>query len=435
MNTLVLLTAIIVADPVPDDYADRAKAFVLTLSRDDFAAAVKEFDDTMTKVLPADQLKTIWQGVTGQFGPLKEAKDTRVEQKGKFTIVYVVSRFEKGPLDVRVVLNTDKKIAGLQFLPPAPATPYEWPGYVRPDRFTEREVAFACETGWELPATLTMPKGDGPFPAVVLVHGSGPLDRDESIGPNKPFRDLAGGLASRGVAVLRYEKRTREHGAKMRSAGPITVKEEVLDDALAAIKFLRREKGVDAGRVYVLGHSLGATMAPKLATLDPKISGLIIMAGAARPIVDLILEQMTYLAKLSGEPDAIVLEKLSKLKDQVAKAKDPKLSPDAPADQMPLNQPAAYWLSFRGYEPANVAAGLNTPLLILHGDRDYQVTLADYELWDKALAGRSHATLKRYANLNHLFMEGEGKGTPAEYQKSGHVAKTVIEDIAGWMKR
>ena len=74
-------------------------------------------------------------------------------------------------------------------------------------------------------------------------------------------------------------------------------------------------------------------------------------------------------------------------------------------------------------------------MLILHGDRDYQVTLADFELWDKALSGRSHATLKRYANLNHLFMDGEGKATPAEYQKPGHVAKTVIEEIAAWIKR
>jgi dienelactone hydrolase len=435
MNSLVLLSAIIAADPVPAEFPDRAKSFVLTLSRDDFAAAVKEFDDAMTKVLPPERLKTIWQGVTGRFGPLKEAKDTRVEEKGKLTIVFVAGKFEKGPLDVRVVFDADKKIAGLQFLPPAPATPYEWPGYIAPDQFAEREVAFACEPGWELPATLSMPKGDGPFPAVVLVHGSGPLDRDESVGPNKPFRDLAGGLASRGIAVLRYEKRTREHGAKMMSAGPTTVKEEVLDDALAAVKFLRREKGVDAGRVYILGHSLGAMMAPKLATLDPKIFGLVIMAGATRPIEDLILEQMTYLAKLSGEPDAVVLERLSKLKDQVAKVKDPKLSPDTPADQMPLGQPAAYWLSFRGYDPAKVAADLNTPILVLQGDRDYQVTLADYELWEKALSGRSHATLKRYANLNHLFMEGEGKGTPAEYQKAGHVAKTVVEDIAGWMKR
>lgn len=433
MNTIVLLSAMITADPVPADTPDRAKAFVLTLSRGDFAAAVKDFDEPMTKVLPADRLKTVWQSVTGRFGAFKEATDTRVEQKGKLTIVFVVSKFEKGPLDVRVVFDADNKIAGLQFLPPA--APYEWPNYAKPDSFTERELVVAADRGWELPATLTVPKGDGPFPAVVLVHGSGPHDRDESIGPNKPFRDLAGGLSSQGIAVLRYEKRTHEHGAKMMAAGPITVKEEVLDDALAALKLLRREKGVDAGRVFVLGHSLGATMAPKLATLDDKIAGLIIMAGAARPLEDLIVEQITYLEKLNGEPEAIVLEKLTKVKQQAAKVKDPKLSPDTPADQLPLNQPATYWLSFRGYEPAKVAGGLNTPMLILHGDRDYQVTLADYELWDKALAGRSHATLKRYSNLNHLFMEGEGKATPAEYQKPGHVAKVVIEEIAGWIKR
>jgi uncharacterized protein len=432
VHALVLLTAVI-ATETPADFPDTAKAFVLTLSREDFPAAVKDFDETMTKVLNADRLKTVWQSVTGRFGAFKEATDTRVEQKGKLTIVFVASKFEKGPLDVRVVFDADKKIAGLQFLPPA--TPYEWPGYVTPDRVTEREVVVAADRGWELPATLTMPKGDGPFPAVVLVHGSGPHDRDESIGPNKPFRDLAGGLASRGIAVLRYEKRTREHGAKMMAAGTGGVKEEVLDDALAAVKLLRQEKGVDAGRVFILGHSLGATMAPKLGTLDQKIAGLVIMAGTARPLEDVIIEQLTYVGKLSGEPEAMVLERLTKVKEQAKRVKDPKLSPDTAADQLPLNLPASYWLSLRGYEPATVAAGLTTPILVLQGDRDYQVTLADYDLWEKALSGRSHATLKRYASLNHLFMEGEGKATPAEYQKPGHVAQTVVDDIAAWIKK
>src|SRR5262245_21683043 len=134
MNTIVLLSAMIAADPVPADIPDRAKAFVLTLSREAFAAAVKDFDETMTKVLPADRLKTVWQSVTGRFGAFKEATDTRVEQKGKLTIVLVASKFEKGPLDVRVVFDADKKIAGLQFLPPA--APYEWPNYARSEEHT-----------------------------------------------------------------------------------------------------------------------------------------------------------------------------------------------------------------------------------------------------------------------------------------------------------
>jgi dipeptidyl aminopeptidase/acylaminoacyl peptidase len=221
----------------------------------------------------------------------------------------------------------------------------------------------------------------------------------------------------------------------MMAAGTGGVKEEVLDDALAAVNLLRREKGVDAGRVFILGHSLGATMAPKLATLDTKLAGIVVMAGATRPLEDLIVEQLTYIGKLSGEPDAMVLERLTKIKEQAAKVKDPKLSRDTPADQLPLNLPATYWLSLQGYEPATVAAGLKTPILVLHGDRDYQVTLADFDLWDRALNGKPHATLKRYANLNHLFMEGEGKATPAEYQKEGHVSRIVVEDIAGWIKR
>src|SRR5206468_6047038 len=148
------------------------------------------------------------------------------------------------------------------FLAAPPPKEFAVPPYAKPDSFVEESVTVGKDGEWPLPGTLTVPKGDGPFPAVILVHGSGPHDRDESIGPNKPFRDLAGGLASRGVAVLRYEKRTREHGAKMMAAAPITVKEEVLDDALAAVKLLRREKGVDAGRVYILGHSLATTKAP-----------------------------------------------------------------------------------------------------------------------------------------------------------------------------
>jgi fermentation-respiration switch protein FrsA (DUF1100 family) len=159
-----------------------------------------------------------------------------------------------------------------------------------------------------------------------------------------------------------------------------------------------------------------------------------VLAGAARPIEDLIVEQMTYLAGLKGEPGAEAKERLAKIKEQVARVKDPKLSPDTPAAELPLGAPAAYWLSFRGYDPAAVAAALKMPVLVLQGDRDYQVTSADFELWRKALADRPTATLKRYSNLNHLFMDGVGKATPDEYQKEGHVAENVVEDIAGWVQ-
>src|SRR5205085_5456531 len=169
------------------------------------------------------------------------------------------------------------------------AADYKAPSYVNPESFTEKQVKVG-KGEWELPATLTIPKGDGPFPALVLVHGSGPHDRDETIGPNKPFRDLAEGLASRGVAVLRYDKRSLVSPLGIR-----TVNEEVVEDAKAAIELLSAEPRIDRRRIIVLGHSLGGTLAPRIAAEDPRTAGIVILAGAARPFEDLLVEQLRYL--------------------------------------------------------------------------------------------------------------------------------------------
>ena len=299
------------------------------------------------------------------------------------------------------------------------------------DAFQEIEVKVG-EGEWALPATLSLPKGDGPFPAVVLVHGSGPHDRDETIGPNRPFRDLAWGLASRGIAVLRYEKRTKEHGTKLAKKKDITVKEETIDDALAAVKLLRKTPRIDPKKVFVLGHSLGAMLAPRIGELDSAIAGLILLAGPTRPLEDLILEQFSYLASLNEVP----LRSLEAIKAQVRRAKDPKLSPDTPAADLPLGL-AGCPIGFRYGKPIplKAVAKIKQPMLILQGERDYQVTMTDFAGWKKALAGRKNAELKSYPKLNHLFVEGTGKSKPSEYQKEGHVAKEVIEDIAGWVKK
>src|SRR5262249_29401225 len=157
------------------------------------------------------------------------------------------------------------RIAGLRFRPPAaPAAPYSPPAYVTPASYTETE--FTVGSGdWPLPGTLEMPVGAGPFPALVLVQGSGPNDRDETLFGNKPFKDLALGLASRGVAVLRYDKRTKVYQAKLAGVPGLTVTEEVVEDALAAVKTLRAQPRIDPARVFVLGHSLGGMLIPRIA--------------------------------------------------------------------------------------------------------------------------------------------------------------------------
>lgn len=418
----------------------KARDFVGLLASGSFAEAETRMDDTMRKALPQNMLADVWQGIESQTGAFGEVQSSRIEQSGAYTVVYVTGSFGTHTLDVKVVFDAAGKVAGLFFVPTAAAggtgtgTSYEPPAYVVADAFSEQEVTVGSGT-WALRGTLSLPKGTTLFPAVVLVHGSGPQDRDESIGPNKPFRDLAGGLASRGVAVLRYEKRTKAYAQQMAaSVDQITPKEETIDDALAAVKLLGNHPEIDPGRIFVLGHSLGGTLAPRIGAASADVAGLVVLAGTARPLEDVILDQTTYLLGLqTGLSAAERTAQIDEVRGQVAKVKDPALSADTPAAELPLGIPAAYWLDLRGYDPPAAAAGLAKPVLVLQGGRDYQVTTADYDLWRAALAGRAGADFKLYPDLNHLFMTGSGKSIPAEYESVGHVAAPVVADIASWI--
>jgi dienelactone hydrolase len=422
------------AEP-PGDAAETAtvsksRKFIDQLAKGEYEDAEADFDETMRKVLPPDKLKSEWDQLVKQLGKFKEQGASRVDKTEKHTTVFVLCTFEKLKLETKIVWTKEGKLTGLFFAPPKEE--YKAPAYVKPDSFREELVSFGPEE-WTLPGTLSTPKEGGPFPALVLVHGSGPQDRDETIGPNKPFRDLASGLSSRGIAVLRYDKRTLVHGKKL--AKSITTKEELIDDVAAAVEMLRHRKEIDAKGIFVLGHSLGGMMVPRIGKADPAIAGFVIMAGLTRPLEDTILEQITYLLTKDGEPDEEGKERLARLKKEVARVKDPKLAADTPSDELPLHIPASYWLDLRGYEPAVAAKDLKQPLLILQGERDYQVTMKDLAAFENSLSGRKNVTLKSYPKLNHLMMPGEGKSTPEEMMRSGHVDPEVVEDIAAWIKK
>jgi dipeptidyl aminopeptidase/acylaminoacyl peptidase len=247
---------------------------------------------------------------------------------------------------------------------------------------------------------------------------------------------LSWGLASKGVAVLRYEKRTKQYANQLvEIKNEITVEQETIEDAIAAVTLLQSIPEIDKSKIFMLGHSLGGMLIPRIAQKSNQIAGFVIMAGTARPLEDVIYEQFAYIFSLDGQLSEDEKNKLNELEAQIKMVKSTNLSKDTSSEKLPLEVPASYWLDLRGYDPAKLAADLKKPVLILQGERDYQVTMDDYKRWKDALSEHQNVTFKLYKNLNHLFIEGEGKSTPSEYEKPGHVHETVVQDITDWIKK
>jgi hypothetical protein len=418
-----------------DLYA-RAEALIAAITAGKNDEVGKVLNDEMRQALPAPSaLPEAWRGVEQRVGPYQGITGRRLLEAPPYRVVVFDVTFGKMPLELRIPYEADGRIAGFRFFPKqTAAVPTPAPGYADPAKFEEQEVTVG-NGEWAVPGTLTVPKGQGPFPAVVLVHGSGPSDRDETVYGAKPFRDLAWGLATRGIAVLRYDKRTFAHIKKMTPdlVARLTVKEETVDDAVAAAELLRQTPKVDPARVYVLGHSLGGMLAPRIGAADPQIAGLILLAAPARRLEDLLMGQFTYIFSLDGKISEPEQAQLDNLRKQVEKVKSPGLSPTTPTAELPLNLAAAYWLDLRPYDQVATARQLGKPMLILQGGRDYQVTAEDLGRWKAAFEKDPKVRILSFPKLDHLFHEGEGKSSPEAYSQPGNVAPDVVEAVAGWV--
>ncbi|MDD5556001.1 MAG: alpha/beta fold hydrolase [bacterium] len=416
------------------DPGSAGREFVTLLSDGRFGAAIERLDDALRSSTTIGGLADTWMTFVARLGDFRGIAGTRTEAGEEGDTVFVTCEFQRACVDAKVVLDRGGRVAGLEFLP-SPVPPRDVPPlHPMPGRFVEREVAIG--TGeWEFPGTLATPVGEKACCGVVLVHGFGAQDRDESFGPNRPFRDIAWGLAARGIAVLRYEKRLRHHAGKIEPVRErITAREETIDDALAAVRFLRGVEGVDPRRIFVLGHGLGGMLLPRIGASDREIAGFVILAGTARPLEDVLLEQMTYILSLREAPAGESEAALERFRAQVAKVKDQALSAETPSSALPLDIPAGYWLDLRGYDPPAAAARLGRPLLVVQGGRDYLSTVKDFEAWRGALDAAPGARLRLYPRHNHLFVDGEGKCTPDDLLVPRKMDDAVLDDIASWIR-
>lgn len=415
--------------PPKDAKIDRARAMLKLLVDEKFGDFVAASDSTMKSVLPESKLKDVWLSVKKDFGPYQSEMRTTSQVVGEVTVVDILCRFQQSALNIKISLNQKDEAAGLFFTPSSEGVEYIAPAYVDKNAFTETEVTVSAGK-FPLPGTLTLPKGSDRIAAAVLVHGSGPNDRDASLIENKPFKDLAWGLASKGIAVLRYEKRTKQHGYAM-DENKITLEEEVIDDAAAAVRLLLTNERIDPKRVYVIGHSLGASAAPYIAMKEPGVHGIVMLAAAARPIADLVEDQIQYIAAADGVVDANEKAKIDDTLNAIKELRSGKAKDDVSI----LGAPVAYWKELDKLDAVNRAMSIPHPILVLQGGRDYQVSAEkDFGIWKKKLEGRKNVTLKQFDNLDHLFRPGSGPSVPADYQRRSYVDGAVIDTIAKWIK-
>lgn len=409
----------------------RAEEIVSFMVNGDYAAVNDQFTPEVKAQLSLEQLQSNWLSITDPIGAYLGHYQTSGEvYQEEYYVVKVLSRFELNRLLTTVTFNTAGEIAGLWINYQAIDT-----GPVSTDAYSESEFTVG---EYDLPGLLTLPKNVDTPPVVLLIQGSGATDKNETIGAasNTPFMDIAHGLAEQGIATLRYDKRYYAHSELAANGDTVTVESEILDDAYAAINQLAADQRIDNSRIFVLGHSLGGMLAPKIAADNDKVTGIIIMAGSLRNLAEIALDQSReYAAALMP---TLTDEEKVQWQNQLAQGEADvaailQLSEEDCGTY--LGMPAAYWYSLNQAGGYNYLHQLSIPILILQGSEDFQVyPERDFVLWQDYYSDNPQATLILYDGLNHLFMESSGLRTIEDYDTPNRVRQDVIDDIADWIK-
>jgi len=310
---------------------------------------------------------------------------------------------------------------------------YVPPSYAAPNL---RESPIVVGDDWPLPGVVTCPPDAERHPAVVMVGGSGGVNMDAAIGPNKPFRDTALGLASRGICVVRYDKRKAAHRERViANLETLTIVDDTIDDAVMAIEVAKKYPLIEPKAIFVLGHSLGGYALPRIAARSAIPCGFIVMAGTARPLEQVFVPQMQRFARVDGEVSADEAAAIAEA--EAAEARVGQLRPGVHMDRMllPGHLPVSYWLDLKAHPAAEYAGRMTRPVLVLQGARDLNVGIEELSGWRHNLSHNPTASFKSYPTLNHLFMVSDGKTGTRENLEPGNVAQEVIEDIAVWTRQ
>lgn len=406
------------------DLKMKSAAYLEQFQKNDFDQLYKNVTQEMTSKLPKEEFASKWRSLTSQLGPALNTESEVFNSKDKNGKVSITTVHRKNNLQTTFVYTKDGKVADIQTqMQPLIVKPKEG------EKWEESSIKVGYNEK-KLNGLLTLPKGIEKPPVAILLQGSGPNNMDSIIGTglNRPFADIAHGLAEKGIASIRYDKRSYAYPNDV-----FDVETEYLKDAKEAVRLVKEDERVDSNRIYLIGHSQGGLVGPKIAQDNPEIKGFVSMAGPLRRLEDIVLTQIKLRLKQENLSDERKKEELDNTKAGVEKIK--KLN-SADKTEVILGYPASYWNSLNKIDGVSIVKNLNIPMFIMQGTTDFHVLeKVDYKLWQETLAGKDNVSFKLYPGLSHLFMPGGSadKFDGSIYNKPAHVDSQVIEDISGWI--
>ncbi|AKK72283.1 hypothetical protein OK18_06245 [Chryseobacterium gallinarum] len=392
------------------DRKEIGKTFINTLFVDKNAEKAHSFfDSSVANEIPVDQLKSLTEQLQTQLGSLKKI----LEVNNEGNLYYYYSEFEKSKLDVQLTFGDDHKLIGFFLVP-----------HRTFEKRDEKTTLRIKSDDIELNGTVLIPPSDNKKKLVIFVHGSGASDRDETVGENKPFKDIAEYLFANGIASYRYDKRTYSNPETFNEQS--TAEQETVNDAVNAALYFKSNKDYQGYQIILLGHSQGAYMMPKIAA-RAQASKYIFMAGNARPLQDLLVEQFEYIHRI--DPTKVSAEAVQDIKKQVAFLNSSQFNLNSQASDLPMGQSAAYWKYLKEYHQLDEVKKIKAPMFFAQGGKDYQVTEKDFNLWKNELKNDKNAVFRFYPDLSHLFIPVSGTPSPKDYEIKGKVDEQFLKDL------
>ena len=403
---------------------------VAQLNKGKYCKVYRSFDATMKDNLSKKQVKEVWENLVGNAGALKSVADIKTEDRDGGIRQTAILKFEK--LAVKMILSQreDKKINGLFVT----QLGYQPPSYALGLGTGKKRINFFSDS-LELPGELIIPIKCNNCPVVVLVHGSGPNDKDETVGSIKVFYDVAMGLASKGIATFRYDKRFAVYPELMSTQ--FDLYDETINDAIAALQTIQQDTSLQFGKYVMLGHSLGAYSMPLIAdALERNLDGAILFSANARRLEDLIDYQMKYLTGfddlITDEEEQIIIENTARSRN----IRNGDYTDSTSAENLLAYWPGTFWKGIASYDPVTtLQSNSEIPFLLLQGEKDYQITMEDFAIWETAVGDMPNVSMQSFPGLTHLFTPTDAdRGSPQDYFAPSNVDEGVIEAIAAWVK-